>query len=389
MRIALTFLVAGFVVASCHLQTFANNGPSGQAPLNAADPTQLVQLLGNASFSVRERATVRLIRCGVAAMPMLRNCLKSDDRETRFRSQRVLDIILADDFQRRLQAFATGANETQDYDLPCWKSFGEQFGRSRESRFLFVEMQKAESNLLKVLDDSPSKAGETLAIRVGQIQRSVQVGGRATRVPLGSIAAFLFVILNQERNFPVQVTQYITSLLQQPAFRSALQDGEQRETLRKMLGKWILRSHGWAAYHGVLLSIQYDLPEGLIAAKRILQDGPAMLNQPYYRYYALVAVGKFGSEEEIPLAERFLTDTTPYGVSVTVNRNTKARTQIRDVALVVLLHLTKQDPIEFGFKRMRSTPSTDLDPGALVFEDDAKREAALKMWKAFRTKHGK
>ena len=201
---------------------------------------------------------------------------------------------------------------------------------------------------------------------------------------LGSIAAVLFVANNQTRSYPLQTAQYISSCLQMPAFRSALESGEQQDLLRTMLGTWIAKSEGWTAYQGMMMAMQHNIPEGLIAAKRILHDAANQPNQPYFRYYALSAIGKFGDHKEISTIEPFLEDKTPYATAVPINGTVKYRTQIRDVALAVLVHLAKQDPKDFGFDRIRKNSLYLFDPNSLAFASDDLREAAIKKWTDFR-----
>jgi hypothetical protein len=245
-------------------------------------------------------------------------------------------------------------------------------------------MQKCEPNLLSLLAESPSKSYDALASRVQTIQMGIRYEDQRDSIEMGSVAALLFVANNQQRSYPMQTAQYISSCFHFPNFRSALENGEESDLLRRMLGTWIQHSEGWTAYQGIMLAMQYDIPEGLVAAKRLLKDAPNQPNQPYFRFYALSAIGRFGSEADIPQLEPFLEDKTLYATAVAANRERKQRTQIRDVALAVLLHLTKQDPREFGFDHIRKNSTFLFDPNSLAFSSDEQREQAIEKWRSLR-----
>jgi len=85
--------------------------------------------------------------------------------------------------------------------------------------------------------------------------------------------------------------------------------------------------------------------------------------------------------------EPFLKDKTPYATAVPINGKTKYRTQIRDIALAVLVHLSSQDPKQFGFDRIRKNSLYLFDPHSLAFADDESRATAILHWAEFRSKH--
>ena len=381
--------VVRLLLAVAVLGALPHGAVGASVPGATADPPTLVKSLGSPHFALRERAMSQLIHQGVGALDAVERGVRSEDREIRFRCRRVLKIVQADEFQRRLHVFAAGGAAAQKVKLPSWDLFASQVDNSDVGRRLFVEMQKSEPELLRVLAQSPEQAYAALTRRVAEIQNRMRfnTSGTQVQIQLGSVAAILFVANNQTRSFPLQTSQYISSCLQLPNFRSALESGEQRGLLRGMLGTWIGNSEGWSAYQGMMMAMQHDIPEGLIAAKRILRDAANQPNQPYFRYYALSAIGKFGDTKEIPTIEPFLQDKTPYATAIPVNGKIKYRTQIRDVALAVLVHLAKQDPKNYGFDRIRKHSLYLFDPNSLAFANDDLREQAIKKWVEYR-KHG-
>ncbi len=383
-RVLATILALGLLFAMEPCAAVAGGSPSADGHRDVQDSAELVRQLGHPSFTVRSRAMSELVQLGVEAIDALQRGVQSQDREISFRSQHALKIVRENDFQRRLQAFAAGHDASESYQLPGWARFYKEAGGSPEARALFVEMQQAEPQLLVTLERSPEKLSDALAERVVELQESAQVGREPNQISLGTITTILFILNDEHIELPAMVSQSIGSYFRYPTFDSAIQAGSQRELLRTMLGTWIEHSKGWDAYHAIFLAMKYDIPKGLIPAKKVLVGEVNEQNQSYFVCYAMLAYAKFGDESDIGLIEPLLDDSTPYGGSVAVAGTAKYRTEIRDIALATLVRLTKQDPREFGFDRLRSSSTQIFNTGSLAFENDEKREQAIKKWRAFR-----
>ena len=96
--------------------------------------------------------------------------------------------------------------------------------------------------------------------------------------------------------------------------------------------------------------------------------------------YAMHTVARFGDQSYIPLIMPLLENETPFGGTIAVAGKVKFRTQVRDIALATLVHLAKLDHKEFGFERFRTHPTQVFQTNSVAFEDDAKREVAIKKW---------
>jgi HEAT repeat protein len=350
-----------------------------------ASPTALVRQLGDPRFSVRKRAMEQLVELGVEAIAALEEGVQSNDREVSFRSRRALDVVREHDFQRRLRAFAAGQDAQETYELPGWAMFRNEVGDGLEARRLFVEMQQAEPQLLQALARSPVKAVEALVDRLEEIQQAPRTGRKTQSVSLGTVATLLFVS-NQDRGESVGLAgQNLSAFYRQDVFAAAIQSGSQREILRKMLGSWIENARSWDGFHAMLLAMQFDLPQGLAPAKRMLESDAGDPNQAVYRGFALQTIARFGDESHIPILEPLLEDASPYGGTLAISGKAKYQTQIRDIALAALVHLAKQDPKKFGLLRLKPSSTQVFNTNSVAFEDDAKREEAITKWREFRT----
>lgn len=349
----------------------------------AHSPAQLVQQLGHPHFAARKQALDELVTWGVEAVEALEAGLRSPDREVRFRSQRALELVRAQDFQRRLQVFAAGQDAREQYQLPAWDLFRKLVGDSQEARRLFVEMQQAEPELLAALDNSSRRAEEALVERLSRLQQDGRVGQPA-HPSLGTIASFLFIAIQPRGEDIPPAPQALTALFRQDVFAAAMQTEPQRAVLAKMLGRWIEQANSWEAFHALLLANEYNLPQGLVPAQRLLQEDAADPNLAVYRGFALQMFARFGDASHIPLVEPFLDDATPYGQSLNLSGTARFQTQIRDIALATLTYLAKENPQRFGLLRLKPSSSQVFNPNSVAFENDARREEAIRAWRAFR-----
>lgn len=337
----------------------------------------LVRQLGDDEFVVRERATDELVKLGLAVLPALEEGRKLDDREIRFRCRRIGALVRENDFQRRLEAFARNQDEGESYDLPGWSQFEKLLGGDAESRALFVEIQKEESETLKSLGQGPKAVAAALEIRAQQLNQARQLF--RSEVPLGSVAAMLFLSANEEVALSAQASSSIYSLCYQNSFRGAMTGGPHQPLVRKLLGAWIRRGTDWAAYQAMSLALMYDLKDGLVPATRSLANKGA---QTHIRQYAILTIGKLGGADHVPLLEGLLSDKTQTSQR-TLNK-VKYTTQIRDVALATLLYMNKQDPKKYGFERIQPNSRMLFSTSSIGFKDDKQRQAAFDKWKKFR-----
>jgi hypothetical protein len=52
--------------------------------------------------------------------------------------------------------------------------------------------------------------------------------------------------------------------------------------------------------------------------------------------------------------------------------------------LAAILHLTGQEPREYGFTRIRANPQFVFEPGSLALDNDEQRATAIAKWRAWK-----
>jgi hypothetical protein len=355
----------------------ADDPPRDDSTRHAA---QLVERLGDEAFNIREDAAAELRALGLAAKPALAEGLKSADPEVRWRCRRIMAQVLELDYQQRIEAFAADKLGTGDHDLPGWERFQATVGNDLPSRVLFLEILQAEPGLLTAIDRGPPVTGNLFALRVQQIQQMLYGPDQALRqqVQLGNLAAMFFVGTMPQIQITEQTGAYLYNFVHQPAFQQRLRPEPEGEPLRQLLGVWIReRTGALTAYQNLMLALRFELKAGLEPAIAILQDPAA---KPHTRQYAILVVAKFGSKRHLPLLEPLLADDSPLAVRQVNGR--QVTTQLRDVALAGLVHLSGRKLNDFGFNRAQINPPFLYSISTLGFEEPQSREAALRKWRS-------
>lgn len=366
------------IVVACSLLATAAAADAAQKQLQQ-QAVHWVDQLGSDSFRSRQRAERELAQLGVPAKDALMQGLKSADAEVRDRCRRLLIVVLEQDYQARVDAFAADTQGRADHQLPGWSRFKALAGESLGARQLFVEMQRGESKLLECATVDPEAGSEMLLTRCDDMQQAAsrQLDSDGRPLSLGSIAAAFFVGADSRVPINDRISAYLYNFSYQPALQTAMRGGPKVEALKRMLGAWVLRTASSNnSYPGMVLAIQYDLREGLDPAIGMLKQtgGP-----PHFVQFAILVVGRFGGKEHIPLLEGLLDNSTPL---VTQNfGGQQLRCELRDVALATLIHLTQQDFKQYGFAHLERNPQTLFNTNSVGFATDEARSAALRKWK--------
>jgi hypothetical protein len=170
-------------------------------------------------------------------------------------------------------------------------------------------------------------------------------------------------------------------------------DDERGKLSRKILGRWIARDTTESIMMTNLnLAMRYNLPEALPSAIKLLEREAAPKN---LRYYALIIVGNYGTEAQLPIVQPLLKDTeVVYNQNPAVraaiaqpqqaNRATAAQTEMRDIALAVTIKLSGQDPKQFGFDLLNMTDQKRIpmesSQSRVGFRNEEDRAAAFQKW---------
>ncbi|MEQ8790782.1 MAG: hypothetical protein RIC55_31075 [Pirellulaceae bacterium] len=342
-------------------------------------PRERVLRLGDDDFTVREQAAAKLLEAGASAVAALEEGAVSNDREIRYASQRLLAAIRRSAFEERLAAFARDGEEAVGGQLPAWDVYRQLLGNSEQSRQLFVEMQRAEPQLLAAIDKGRREAAYQTNLRCEVLQREMQVYNR--EISLATVASLLLAAGHPQVVLPQQSGSLLYSYCYQGGVRAALAGGDYEPQVRKLLGRYIAQSDDTTAYQGLVLATQYEIKEGLEPALRILRDTN---QQPYAIQFAILAIARLGDKQQMEAVEPFLADATHVTHRRVGDDNRLVAVQVRDVALAALVHLSGQDYRDYGYRHIQPNPQTVFTANSACFENDADREKAVQRWRDYR-----
>ncbi len=380
--------------------SLADDRPSS-AENHTADPkirdakiATLILQLGDDTCSRRETAMEELGKLGIATKVALTAAADHPDLEVRIRARQLLTTVLANDFQRRLQEFADDTTETQATDLPAWSKFKKQYGGGKSARKLFVEMQKADADLLATIADRPSKVSELLELRCQTFMTAqlttVYRAGR-TVMSTGAATAILFATTDEQVKINDSTGTWIAGLSQQgrSTLGPAIVAGEYDGLPKKLVAQWISRpvdkNFANTPRMNLTLAVTYQLPEGVVPARVVVQQPTA----GFYKQQAFMVLAKHGGQEDLPAMEASFKEETTVGHLAVPNKVGPTAIQVRDVALCASLRLTGQNPKDYGYDVLVENETLLYNLNTIGFSDADARDAAFKKWQDWSAAHKK
>jgi len=382
--IILVLIPALFVVA-------AEDPPSPKGANSGgskANVERLIKQLGDPSFTVRENATQSLAELGILAQQGLKRALVNPDLEIRMRAHRVLLKSLQSEFAAKIAAFISDVDGKEEHDLPGWTQFRKAIGSDRNARILFAEMLRRESAILEAFDTGknlePVLSQRLTELRPGN--RIGQVNGPQKAHP-ATLATMLFVAAESKLATNTTLFSQFYSLLNYSATKQAIQGSQHNDMIMKTLSQLVLKETSKTShYYPIMLTLNYDMKTtGLTLGRRLLKSRPTSFSTTQY---AAIAVARFGDQTDISLLAPYLTNVSVcHTWSNPQIQPGVIKTQVRDVILALLIHMTKQDHKDYGFELLRTTPTTLFHTYTCGFTKEEKREAAQAKWKTWYEKN--
>ncbi len=370
-------LLAGVATSANPSSSFGNNPKKAH---------ELVRQLGSEVYHERERASEQLEKMGLAARSALEQGSNDSDPEIRRRCQELLPSILEIDLKNRVAAFLADKQGTGEHNLPHWKNFRKIAGVDAGARRLFGEMLQGDTlAFLRDCADNADRQGDILDRFTRQMQqRSLQPASGRIRgqVDLAELAAVLF-IGGEVKSTPPQAPFLISSMLYQPAARTALADAAVGPAFKKLLLRWMHHQTNESVLLQLCTVVQNlnlregsDFLVGLIKEKKV---------RGIFLAQAVISLARMHPRDLRPMLEELLADKTVLGV-VQFNQ-IRGTTQLRDVALAMLVHVTGQSHKDYGFTFLGQNQNLLWSAHYLGFASAEQRELAHKKWQEWAGKN--
>lgn len=337
--------------------------------------SQAVEKLNSPKFLDRESGAEELLVLGPAILPLLQSRLDGFNLEQRLRLQDLIGQLKKNEFDYHLGRFITKEAEETDADFPCWRAFSKVVGDNDETRKFYAAAYRTDRDFLKLAQEGSETAQrESANLRISLAMQTTNLGLEQSKNPW---AAMLIAGVASEKKLGIATTRFINSLaasnegvtletfgpptIARPAIVHLLGQGETPADL--------------AAAMGVCVGLK--LNEGVAIAEKYLKSDTSDFNT---LRYALVTLAKLGSEEQIPLVEKYL----DFG-----SENSAALDRpepIQDLALLALIHLSRKSPADFGLGEHFPASRDDIRANRFdytIFVPEV-REKAREQWKKSR-----
>jgi hypothetical protein len=348
--------------------------------------------LNHDAFAVRQAAAASLLSAGMAAREQLIAIANGPDPETRATARRLVALIDRSEFHRRLAAFAADSDGRQGLVLPGWEKFRAIVGGDPASRALFVEMQRREGALFAAAfgasDQSPEELLEARATRL--LQWPATVGARNSTPSLGSCATLVFLATVPRNTISENGAMFVSRLIESPPIRVSLQPAPNEDALRRLVVYWILnctnRSELILSRRLALIS-NLKIEEGLELSLAVAAKSSQFPNiSAITRANAVLIAGQLGRPETVDRLESLLDDSSVcITAAIQPGGQPVGAVQMRDVALVVMLQLTNQQPADYGYVNARFVqPQEIYQLTTLSRDNDPQRAEAIAKWRAWR-----
>jgi hypothetical protein len=379
-------------------------------PAEISRARELVRLLASEVYKEREQAQDDLAKMGRLARPALAEALATDPSpEIRSRALRLLPRAEAADLQARIDTFLADTDAKFQHDLPGWNLFRKEIdtkatGTEKALREIYVDAIKAPANLevLTALTFTPEAAGRAIADRRMSLflQQNPGIYGRVApgtsatpkQPTLADVAVLMLAeSLVDSKHIPrnpqfgnITAAQFVQSQASMKALNSP-ESTDQAKAYKQLFVKWLdsrtspddLNNIAWMANNF------RNVKETSGLLKRIVStDGV----QPYAKAQSMIFLLQRGGVEEMDtIRGQLMNDSSLNNGKIQIAPGVLIETQLRDIALALLLHHNKEDLRSYGFQ---------FQPGFNIaqvannywgygFKSDDDRKAAHKKFEEF------
>ena len=327
--------------------------PTTPAPGPTARPEELVRLLGDKSYRVREVAARALISRGSAAVPALTAATKDPDPEVSERARQLLPQAAAVERNEKLGQLLRDPTAPPPNGLAGLDRFLKAAGDTRESRELYAEMMGLHHRTVEAAETNPKAAAEQFSQFGMEAYQKWQVGARTGRYSYDNlfggradITFFLFLSADTRLRQHDSGVNRSSILFSGNQISKAIAEKDGSQAMRKLFLDWLEKepmSH--LQQRGFMLASQAGIKEALPLALKMLAKKD---RDPYGKSNVMLALVKLGTKEHIQVLEPFLADDSQVQ-TINFGNGPQLTIQLRDVAMGVQIQLAGQKLTEYGF----------------------------------------
>jgi RNA polymerase sigma factor (sigma-70 family) len=362
-----------------------------------AEAQKLVRQLGSPKFAKRQAADKALTNMGARAAASVRTGMGDADPEIVKRCEALWPRLWQTELAR------PDADRLAGYADPLWARFRKVAGDDPGSRTLFAEMVADFHRFrgLEAVEADPEKAVAAYAAELKQRAEALERGYREAVAAAGKRTGLVvpasgiptrseFVTLLFLGTYPATAKDEGAANTHNNVLAFALRT-EKIPALRRLYAAWLkTRTDPQPIAIGLNLAVNHYIAEvAPVAAAHAANDKLA----PGVRGFALLAVGRFGTADDLPVLKKAFVDsrvfhTTNY--TFTDGKQRPIEVQVGDAAIGSALWIYGQRAADFGFPiaaMLRNHPDTLAQCGLLGFFDNDTRQAAHKRAASWLVEH--
>lgn len=350
-----------------------------------ADAECLVNELGSDSYHKRRSADEKL-RHRLATDSLrsqttdaLRAGLKHPSLEIRLASDRLLRHHQAESFAAQVEKLLNPRVAPDSIRLAGWKRYSETAGTDHAARSLFAKLASSHGQALRALDRD---ATAELLNRFNPYQ--------VARDDLVTWALVLMIEPNDVKT-PQSITYRTAMALSNSALGPKTSGRIEDIVLRRMIDHWIGRNRSdVSARDRLRIAMRFschrrarELHDEVFAdsdaspsSQVIAMLCAAVLESRHQESDGIEQRGLERLGLDSVLRDRLDDRRTAHVWQLIASRQTKIRTQVRDVALALLLHRQGIDPRQVGFEELQADPVMLFRDHSLGFADEVQRTLA-------------
>ena len=357
--------------------------------ISAADHARaeaLIEQLGSELYRHRAEATMELRAMGRRALPSLEAARNDDNPEVRHRVNLILPTIRRADFDAKLSTFLADAEGKYEHQLPGWDQFQAITGKSQAGRKLFIELMNSPPNrvLVQAVALAPEELSQRILRRQAEIYRLMyppkipgQPSPKRYEPDLIDTMGLIFAetIADDDVTFNLSGVSILRgySLLSRTNMRTAIAAKPYAEPVRKLILAWSdSQTTTVGIYQAMYIVERLDWPETRKYAIRVLNEKTLSSFQISKTAIILAEYGTYADAKHLQ----------PYLDNETILRrasNNSKEIQIRDLALAMIILLSKRNISDFGIKNRN--PSNPLNSTTdFYFESADDRAKAFAKW---------
>jgi len=328
--------------------------PTPAAITPQSKPEDLVRLLADKSYKVREKAATELIRKGSSALAALTAATKDPDPEVAERSKQLLPQVAAVERNEKLVLLLKDPSAPPPKGLAGLETFLKATGDTKEARELYAELMHHHGREVELAEKDPRKGAEEFAMFCNDAYNRYQANARMGRYNMDNmfggrqdISYLLFAAsdtrLRKNDNGMNKMYMFFNGGGQ---LVKAVSGKDGSPAMKKLFLNWLEHEpQSWIQQQGFQVAANAGMKEALPLVLRLLEKKDSD-NQS--RVQVMTALTRLGGKEHIPLLDKYLSDATQI-TSINFGNGDTLVVQVRDVAMGVQVQLAGQKLADFGF----------------------------------------